>query len=304
MSGRPFLQRESIVSNRVGILSSFLVWSFVIDSARPQIVGILNVTPNSFSDGGAFVDVDVDVNAAVSHAQAMIEQGADMIDIGGESTRPGAARVDAAEQIARVVPVIERLAANCDKPISIDTTRAAVVAAALDAGASVINDVSAGTDDPGVLSLAAERRVPIILMHMRGQPANMQDDPQYDDVVTEVRDYLLQRAGAAQQAGVAPDKIILDPGIGFGKTTAHNLALLARLDVFVATGYDVMLGASRKRFLGELTGADDPRDRAIATAATTALGVNAGVRYFRVHDVVENRQAADVTAAVLRHPSG
>jgi dihydropteroate synthase len=246
----------------------------------------------------------VDLYAAVAHAAAMVEQGADMIDVGGESTRPGAERVPAAEQVARVVPVIERLTDTCAAPISVDTTRPAVAEAALDAGATVINDVSAGTDDPGILRLAAERETPLILMHMLGQPATMQDDPRYDDVVTEVRDYLLARAEAAQAAGVAPGRIILDPGIGFGKTTEHNLRLLAGLDAFVATGYDVMLGASRKRFLGELTGADDPRQRVTATAATTALGVAAGVRYFRVHDVAPNRHAADVTAAVARHRKG
>lgn len=263
-------------------------------SVAPAIVAIVNATPDSFSDGG---QLDATLESLRAHRDAI-----DGIDIGGESTRPGAARIDTAQQIARVVPVIEKLAAEFPVPISIDTTRADVAEAALDAGASIINDVSAGLESTGeTIALAAERSAAIILMHMRGEPGNMQNDPQYTDVVGEVTDFLLTRAGAAEAAGVARNSIVLDPGIGFGKTTAHNLELLANLDTLVATGYAVMLGASRKRFLGELTGTDQPPDRAIATAATTALGTAAGVRIFRVHDIVANRQAADVTHAALRH---
>jgi dihydropteroate synthase len=264
-------------------------------SARPQIFGILNLTPDSFSDGGQFDRVD----AAVAHARRMFDEGADAIDVGGESTRPGASRIDAKEQIRRVVPVIEAIVERCGRQtISIDTTRAVVAEAALDAGASIINDVSAGREDERLFALAAERGAAIILMHMRGEPATMQRDPSYEDVVTEVRDFLLARADAAQAAGIPAGRIILDPGIGFGKTTAHNLELLANLSTFVRTGYTIMLGTSRKRFLGEITGEKSAADRAVATAATTALGVAAGVQQFRVHDVQANRQAADVAWAV------
>ena len=227
----------------------------------------------------------------------MIDEGADVIDVGGESTRPGAQRIDAAEQRARVLPVIERLS-ELGVAASIDTTRAAVAAAAIDAGATMVNDVSAGRDDPEMLALVVERGVRYIAMHMRGQPATMQDEPRYRDVVAEVRDFLIERAEAAIAAGVNPSCIVIDPGIGFGKTAAHNLELIARLDEIVAAGYPVMLGASRKGFLGKLTGTSDPADRAAATAATTALGVAAGATLFRVHDVAANRHAADVAAAV------
>jgi len=266
-------------------------------SAPPAIIGVLNVTPDSFSDGGVYGSID----AAVDHAQRMVDEGADAIDVGGESTRPGAERIAEAEQIRRVAPVIERLARAVNVPISIDTTRRAVAETALDAGAGVLNDVSAGREsEGGMLRLAAARGVPIVLMHMLGKPATMQRDPQYRDVVAEVRAFLLERAAAAEAHGVPREHIILDPGIGFGKTTAHNLALLAHLDALVQTGYAIMLGTSRKRFLGEVTGADDPADRAVATAATTALGVAAGVRLFRVHDVKVNREAADAAFAVVQ----
>jgi dihydropteroate synthase len=286
---------------------------------RPRIVGILNITPDSFSDGGRHASVD----AAVAHAGRMLSEGADVLDIGGESTRPGAARIDAAEQIARVTPVIRQIArtASATGPpiVSIDTTRAAVARAALDEGATILNDVSAGRDDPGMFELAAQHGAPIILMHMQGEPATMQLSPRYEDVVREVRDFLLQRAAAAEAAGVPRSQVVLDPGIGFGKTLEHNLALLASLKDLVATGYAVMLGASRKRFLGVLAGgraADDAGHRLGGTAACTALGVAAGVHLFRVHDVTDNRQAALVAQAVhtgsavpacgnfVRYPSG
>lgn len=260
---------------------------------RPQILGILNLTPDSFSDGGAYASVD----AAVEQARRMIEQGADGIDIGGESTRPGARRIGAAEQIRRILPVIRKLAGAAPM-LSVDTTLSEVAEAALEAGANGINDVSAGREDPAIFALAARRNARLILMHMRGEPATMQRDPIYQDVAGEVREFLLQRADAAISAGVKPDRIILDPGIGFGKTTEHNLRLLARLDNLVQTGFDILLGASRKRFLGEICGIQEARERDIATAATTALGAAAGVRYFRVHAVGPNRQAADVARRI------
>lgn len=263
---------------------------------RPLIMGILNATPDSFSDGGRHGTVE----AAVAHGLVMAEEGADIIDVGGESTRPGSDPVSAAEQIARVVPVIRQLRAGLPDAIaiSIDTTRAEVAAAALDAGADFINDVSAGRDDPDLFALAAQRRVALVLMHMQGSPKTMQDDPRYEAVVDEVLEFLLERCRAAQAAGVAPERLILDPGIGFGKRRDDNLKLMASLDRFTATGHRVLLGTSRKRFMGSVCGETRPQQLVAATVATTALGVMAGVDLFRVHDVRENRQAADVTHAI------
>ncbi len=267
---------------------------------RPRIMGVLNVTPDSFSDGGCYDDV----SSAVQQAATMLRDGADIIDVGGESTRPGASRIDVDEQIARTRPVIEAIMADLRTPagnkpiISIDTTRRAVAEAALNAGASIINDVSAGREDHGLLSFAADRRCPIILMHMQGEPATMQANPTYENVVTEVRDFLLERATVAESHGITRSQIILDPGIGFGKSTEHNLQLMAHLNRFVQTGYPVSLGASRKRFIGEITGIKDAAQRDAGTAAVTALGVTAGVHIIRVHNVQMNRQAADVAWVV------
>ena len=271
-------------------------------------MGILNVTPDSFSDGGEHASEDT----AVAHGRAMLEQGADVIDVGGESSRPGSQRVTADEQISRTVGVIRRLCQASPQPVvSIDTTRSAVAAAALDAGASILNDISAGREDPGMFELAAARGAPIVLMHMRGTPATMQNDPTYDDVVAEVEAFLLGRAAAAEVAGVPRGQIVIDPGIGFGKTLAHNLDLMANLRRLVETGYPVLLGASRKRFLRAICDdpasdaaaeASGPRRRALvgATCATTALAVAAGAAILRVHDVKANRQAADVTWRIFR----
>jgi dihydropteroate synthase len=267
---------------------------------KPVVMGVLNVTPDSFSDGGRYADPDT----AVAYALQMLIEGADLIDVGGESTRPGARRVDDRDQIGRVVPVIERLGRVAPEAVvSVDTTRAGVACAALDAGASIINDVSAGRDDEGMFALAAERGAPLILTHMRGDPQTMQDDPRYEDVVGEVGAYLDERAGLAVAKGVPRDQVLIDPGIGFGKTTRHNLLLLAHLDRFVSMGMPVVLGTSRKRFLKELCSPSDghaprPEDLAVATCATTALGVGAGVQVFRVHDVRQNRRAADVAWAI------
>ena len=271
--------------------------------ARPLVMGIVNATPDSFSDGGALADAE----AAAERAGAMRAEGADLIDVGGESTRPGAERVSAETQIRRVVGVIERIRQRVpDTPVSIDTTSARVAAAALDAGASMINDVAAGRDDPAILSLAAERGAPIALMHMKGEPKTMQQAPRYDPeggVVAEVEAFLRERAAAAVEAGVDPAGIVLDPGIGFGKRTDHNLALLQALPRFVRLGHLVLLGTSRKGFLGRVCarGKEEPpapTELIPATCATTALGVAAGVGIFRVHDVAANRQAADVAAAI------
>lgn len=262
----------------------------------PRIMGILNVTPDSFSDGGRYCDTE----RAVRHGIAMVEEGADLIDVGGESTRPGARPVPAQEQLRRVIPVIERLSASLPARIgiSVDTTSARVAGAALDAGAHWINDTSAGRDDAAMLALAAERGAPIVLMHRQGTPLSMQEGPTYADVAAEVRGFLEARAAAALAAGVSGQNVLIDPGIGFGKTLAHNLALLAGLGELVRLGWPVLLGASRKRFLRSLCGAPDFAALMPATCATTAIGVMAGVGVFRVHDVAGNRQAADVAWAV------
>lgn len=248
-------------------------------------MGVLNVTPDSFSDGGRFADVD----AAVAHGISLYHQGADIIDVGGESTRPGAQRVDAPAEIARVVPVISRLA-EAGVPMSIDTTRAAVAEAALAAGATVINDVSGGLADPGMGALAAAAGCPWILMHWRGHSRNMDELAIYKDVVAEVRDELSARVDAALTAGVAPGQLILDPGIGFAKKAEHNWALSAHLDELIALGFPVLFAASRKTYLGRLladeTGHPRPVDeREAATLATSVLAVAAGVWGVRVHEV-------------------
>ena len=267
----------------------------------PLIMGILNITPDSFSDGGRFDRPE----AAIRQGRRMIDEGADIIDIGGESTRPGAARVSEKEQIGRVLPVIEQISAirPARVAISIDTRRAGVAEAALDAGASIVNDVSGGNDDPGIIALCAERGSGYIINHMRGRPETMQRQPEYADVVGEVRRFLEGRAEDCQQAGMRPHHIVIDPGIGFGKTQAHNLTLLRHLRALVEAGYAVLLGASRKRFMGGLCKTDTPAELVGATAATTALGVAAGVRIFRVHDVRENRQAADVAWSIANSPA-
>jgi dihydropteroate synthase len=257
-------------------------------------MGVLNVTPDSFSDGGLFVDTE----AAIAHARSLIAAGADIIDVGGESTRPGAEPVDAHTEMQRVLPVVEALAED-GTLVSIDTAKAEVARAAVEAGAEIINDVAAGSD-PGMLDVMAETAVGVVLMHMKGTPRTMQVDPRYDDVVGEVRDFLLQRTEEAEARGVDHRSIVIDPGIGFGKTVEHNLELLRRLPELVATGYPVLIGTSRKAFLGRITGIEDPRRRDIATAASTALAVASGAAVVRVHDVESSRQAAQVGWAIAR----
>lgn len=269
---------------------------------RPLIMGILNATPDSFSDGGLFLDPV----RAVNHALRMAEEGVDIIDIGGESTRPGAEPVGAEEQIARVIPIVEvlRRSLSADILISVDTSRSRVAEAALAAGADIVNDVSAGRDDPEMLSCAARLGSPIVLMHMQGAPKTMQDNPCYGNVVEEVLEFLEARALLAREAGIPGENIIIDPGIGFGKFKQDNLRLMAELGRFVETGYTVLLGTSRKRFMGAICGEARPAELLGATVATTAWGVAKGVRIFRVHDVRENRQAADVAAAILAAAKG
>jgi len=265
------------------------------NTATPLIMGILNVTPDSFSDGGRYNDVE----AAMRQVLLMRDEGVDIIDIGGESTRPGSDPVTAEEQIRRVVPTIKEMRAQYPHlPISIDTTLASVAEAALNAGAFMINDISAGLGDPNMLSVAAQYGSPIVLMHKQGAPKSMQDNPYYANALVEIKTALKQRIDAALAAGIHSENIVLDPGIGFGKRKQDNLELLAHLDDFVAMGYPVLLGTSRKRFMGSICNVSIPQELVTATAVTTALGVMAGVRMFRVHDVKANRQAADVAWAI------
>ena len=257
------------------------------------VMGVLNVTPDSFSDGGEFFDPD----KAVEHGLKMAAEGAAIIDVGGESTRPGSDPVSADEQIQRVVPVIKALCEKTDVPVSIDTYKLEVAQAALEAGAGMINDITALSDER-MGELAAERQVPIVLMHMQGTPAPMQVEPDYDDVVGEVLEFLLGRAKRAGKSGISKDMIFIDPGIGFGKTVEHNLLLLRNIDKFVATGYRVLVGTSRKRFIGKITGKEKPAERIFGTAATVTLCAAAGVSIVRVHEAAEMVDVVKVTNAV------
>lgn len=265
-----------------------------LSMAGPRIMGILNVTPDSFSDGGRFLAT----GAAVRQARAMAE-GADILDIGGESTRPGAAPVEISEEIARTAPVIAALrAGGITLPISIDTRKAAVAEAALGAGAQVVNDVAALSYDAGLGPLVAARGAPVILMHHQGTPEVMQADPRYDDVLLDVHDWLADRLAAALAMGIPRDRIALDPGIGFGKTVEHNLALLRGLSLFHGLGQPVLLGASRKRFIGSIGAAAEAQARMPGSVAVALAGVAQGVQMIRVHDVAETRQALRLWQAV------
>jgi dihydropteroate synthase len=264
-------------------------------SAGCLVMGILNVTPDSFSDGGEFLTFE----RAVEHGLKMTREGAAIIDVGGDSTRPGATPVSPAEQIRRIVPVIEALVAKIGVPISIDTHDVKVARAALGAGASIINDITA-LGDEHMGELAAEQQVPVILMHMQGTPATMQIEPHYEDVVTQVRDFLVTRAEKAQASGIPVERIFIDPGIGFGKTLHHNLLLLKNLHRLVATGYHVLVGTSRKRFIGTLTGKEQAADRLFGTAATVALCAAAGVSIVRVHDVGPMCDVVKIAEAIVR----
>ncbi|HXV52349.1 MAG TPA: dihydropteroate synthase [Solirubrobacterales bacterium] len=278
--------------------------------AAPRVMGIVNVTPDSFSDGGLYLDP----GAAVGHGRRLAAEGANLLDVGGESTRPGAAAVDAASELERIAPVVAALAGDAGGPgVSIDTSKAAVAAAALDAGAVWVNDVTALRGDPELAALCAERGCEVVLMHMLGSPRTMQDDPRYDDVVDDVRAFLAERIEAAVAAGVDERRILVDPGIGFGKTVDHNLELLRRLGELRELGRPIVVGASRKRFLGAITGREVDR-RGGGTAAANVLALAAGADVFRVHDVAETRAAldaaevilgrADWRAAVERRPAG
>jgi dihydropteroate synthase len=258
-----------------------------------RLMGIVNVTPDSFSDGGLFLDPQ----RAVSHAIGLVRDGADLLDVGGESTRPGADPVRAPDEIARVVPVLEGLV-GIGVPVSIDTAKAAVADAAIDAGAAIVNDVSALRFDPELPALCAERGVDIVLMHMQGEPRTMQESPTYGDVVEDVRAFLAERVSAAVAAGIREERIWLDPGIGFGKTAHHNLELLRRLDELRELGRPLVVGTSRKSFLGKLTGRD-VSGRIGGTIASNVLALRSGADVLRVHDVAEMRDAALIAEAVL-----
>ncbi len=264
--------------------------------SRPLIMGIVNVTPDSFSDGGDRFQAE----AAIAAGLAQAEAGADLVDIGGESTRPNAEPVSPQEEQRRVLPVIEALV-KAGIPVSIDTRHAVTMAAALDAGASIVNDVTALTGDPKSLALVAERRVPVILMHMQGTPQTMQKAPEYRDVVTEVSTYLMGRAQVCEAAGIVREDICLDPGIGFGKTMAHNLALLAGLKSLVDLGYPVLMGLSRKSFIGRLAGGAEPKARMPGSIAGALASVAKGASILRVHDVAETAQALAVWSAIEAH---
>ena len=257
------------------------------------VMGVLNVTPDSFSDGGRFFDLQ----EAVGRGIKMAQQGAAIIDVGGESTRPGAEPVSDEEQIRRVVPVIDGLAYEITVPISIDTYNVEVARAAIDAGASMINDVTALGDEK-MAGFAVEVGAPVILMHMQSRPQTMQVEPKYEDVVEEVLEFLLKRAKQAEKYGVPKERIFIDPGIGFGKTLEHNLELLRNISRFVKTEYRVLVGPSRKSFIGTLTGKENPPDRVFGTAATVAHCVTAGVSIVRVHDVAEMMDVVKVANAL------
>ncbi len=260
-----------------------------------EIMGVVNVTPDSFSDGGRWLDHE----QAITHGLELHAQGAALLDVGGESTRPGAAPVEEAVERERVLPVVAALAAQGAR-VSIDTTKLTVAEAALDAGATYVNDVTAFRHDPSMAGLIASRGATCCLMHMLGEPRTMQEAPQYEDVVDEVKAFLLERVAFAVAEGVPEERIHLDPGIGFGKTATHNLQLLHRLPELVALGFPLVVGASRKSFLGRLTGRGDPGERLPATLAVNVLALAAGARIFRVHDAREHVDALTVAAATFR----
>lgn len=263
-------------------------------SKGPLLMGVLNVTPDSFSDAGQHFEPI----AAVAHGLEMVSQGADIIDVGGESTRPGSQAVSPDEQVRRVLPVIEQLASQTDRPISVDTSSSAVARQALAAGASIVNDVSAGRADEQMFELLAETGSAVVLMHMLGSPADMQRQPHYEDVVGEITAFLARAIERAITVGLHRDRIIIDPGIGFGKTLEHNLEILRRLDEFHRLGRPILLGTSRKSFIGQVLHQESPKDRIWGTAATVALGVGAGAHILRVHDVAQMRQVADLAYAI------
>lgn len=271
----------------------FVCGRYQLDLSVPRVMGIVNVTPDSFSDGGKYESTE----KAVEHAMQLVAEGADILDIGGESTRPGAAPVRLQDELARVIPVIERLLKIAGVPLSIDTYKPKVMRAAIAAGADIVNDVRA-LQEPGALEVVAGSQVGVCLMHMQGTPQTMQLDPQYEDVVSEVNAFLAQRLAAAEAAGIAQERVVLDPGFGFGKKTEHNLLLLQQLDKTLAIGRPLLAGLSRKSVLGQITGGDI-RVRLHASLAASVIAVMKGARIVRVHDVKATVDALKVAAAVL-----
>jgi len=261
-------------------------------SGRTLVMGVVNVTPDSFSDGGEFLSPD----RAVRHALELVEAGADILDVGGESSRPGAEPVDEVEELDRVLPVIEGIVSVSDVPVSIDTVKPAVMRRAVAAGAAMINDVN-GLRTAGAVEAAAELAVPVCIMHMQGEPRTMQNNPRYGSVVDDIREFLGERVGACRQAGIPDSRIVLDPGFGFGKTLEHNLELLARLDELVGLGFPVLAGISRKKMLGQITGRDRPAARVAASVAAHLLAAQKGAAVVRVHDVAETVDALEVLQA-------
>lgn len=268
-------------------------WRLDLESG-PKIMGVVNVTPDSFSDGGDFYST----GKAVEQGLQLVEAGADIIDVGGESTRPGSKGISEQEEINRVIPVIKALAAQTDELICVDTTKAGVACVALDAGAAMVNDISAGNSEPELLRIAAGYGVPVVLMHMKGMPRSMQENPTYDDLMGEIKSYLCLAAERAEEAGVRKNLIIIDPGIGFGKTFDHNLTLINRLDEFQSLNRPILLGASRKAFLGQILGGVPPKERETATEAINALAVYKGANIIRTHKVESTKQMLAVAHAV------
>jgi len=260
---------------------------------RPRIMGVVNVTPDSFSDGGDFIDPGL----AIDQGLRLVADGADLVDVGGESTRPGSDPVPEDEELRRVLPVVQGLAGQ-GVLVSIDSRRSAVMRAAVDAGAAIVNDVTALTYDPAAMAVVAGAGVPVVLMHMRGEPKTMQQDPVYDDAPVDVRDYLAERVAACEAAGIDRSRIALDPGIGFGKTVTHNLQILNRLDVLGALGCAVVLGISRKSMIAKLDRDVPPKDRVAGSIAAALQGIRRGAHILRVHDVAETRQAVAIWLAV------
>jgi dihydropteroate synthase len=276
------------------------IWRALLDQPRPLIMGVLNVTPDSFADGGRFFDRD----AALAQARALVVAGADILDVGGESTRPFADPVPLEEELRRVLPVIETLAPEIPVPISIDTYKAKVAQAALEAGATLINDISALRFDPEMGPLAAQLQAPVVLMHMQGTPRDMQRQPHYHDLLGEIRDFFRERLEFAASCRLSPELLVLDPGIGFGKTWKHNLEILNHLEVFLDLGCPLLVGASRKAFIGHILDLPAGEERDIGTLAALAISVLKGGRIFRTHNVAYARQFLAVLEAIRTTPVG
>ena len=305
----PLLAREpripaSLAQTIDSLLDNYLRSDYKIDcrgkvldlGSRTHIMGILNVTPDSFSDGGLYADA----TRALEHARNMVTQGADIIDIGGESTRPGANPLTEEEELRRIIPVIERLTSEIAAPVSVDTYKSSVAIKALNAGASIVNDISGLRFSPDMARVVADHGAAVVIMHIKGTPRDMQMNPVYGDVIGEIMDHLEESAAIALKAGIVRNRIMIDPGIGFGKTLEHNLAILERLDEFRALGFPIVLGTSRKRFIGTVLDIAAPKDRIEGSAATVALGIQRGARIVRVHDVGYMTKVARTTDAIVK----